>query len=44
MLLKRFVSEGLAHFSCRIGSGGQAAVVDPRRDIGAYLDAAAENS
>lgn len=43
MLFQRFISEGLAHFSYIIGSGGQAAVIDPRRDTGIYLDSAAEN-
>jgi hydroxyacylglutathione hydrolase len=43
MLFERFVSEGLAHFSYLIGSGGEAAVIDPRRDCAAYLDRAAEN-
>ena len=43
MLFERFVAEGLAQFSYLIGSGGQAAVIDPRRDCGAYLDSAAAN-
>lgn len=42
MLFERFISEGLAHISWLIGSGGQAAVIDPRRDCEIYLDAAAE--
>ncbi|MCK9632262.1 MAG: MBL fold metallo-hydrolase [Methanoregula sp.] len=43
MLFERFVSEGLAHFSYIIGSGGEAAVIDPRRDCAVYPDRAAEN-
>jgi hydroxyacylglutathione hydrolase len=42
MLFERFVSEGLSHFSYLIGSGGEAAVIDPRRDCTGYLDCAAE--
>jgi hydroxyacylglutathione hydrolase len=42
MIFKRIKSEGLAHNSYFIGSGGQAAVIDPRRDIQLYLDLALE--
>lgn len=42
MLFRRFESEGLAHYSYIIGDGTGAAVIDPRRDIGDYLAAAAE--
>jgi hydroxyacylglutathione hydrolase len=42
MIFKRIKSEGLAHNSYFIGSGGQAAVIDPRRDIQVYLDSALE--
>jgi hydroxyacylglutathione hydrolase len=42
MIFKRIKSEGLAHNSYFIGSGNQAAVIDPRRDIGIYLDTALE--
>ncbi len=43
MILKRYFVEGLAHASYLIGSKGEAAVVDPKRDVGDYLaDAAAE--
>jgi len=31
-------SEGLAHLSYILGQGLEAVVIDPRRDIGAYLD------
>lgn len=40
MILEKFVAEGLAHNSYLIGSGQQAAVIDPRRDCEAYLAAA----
>jgi len=42
MLFKRIKSEGLAHNSYILGSGGLAAVIDPRRDIQIYLDTALE--
>ena len=37
MLFEKLVAEGLAHNSYFIGSGGEAAVIDPRRDCDAYL-------
>ena len=40
MLFLRVTSEGLAHISYFIGSGSEAAVIDPRRDIDVYLDIA----
>jgi hydroxyacylglutathione hydrolase len=40
MFLKKIVSEGLAHNSYFIGSGTAAAVIDPRRDVGVYLEEA----
>ncbi len=43
MLLKKIVSEGLAHNSYIIGSGGIAAVIDPRRDIDKYIEIEKEN-
>jgi hydroxyacylglutathione hydrolase len=43
MFFLRIKSEGLAHNSYFIGSGREAAVIDPRRDISVYLDAAREN-
>jgi hydroxyacylglutathione hydrolase len=43
MLFERIVSEGLAHNSYLIGSGGIAAVIDPRRDCDAYLEIATRN-
>jgi hydroxyacylglutathione hydrolase len=43
MIFLRVKSEGLAHLSYFIGSGGEALVVDPRRDVGVYVDAARQN-
>ena len=40
MYFKRVRSEGLAHLSYFLESEGQAAVIDPRRDVGEYLDLA----
>ena len=42
MLLRQFVIDGLGHLSTLIAdeSAGVAAVVDPRRDVDVYLDAA----
>ena len=37
MWFERIVAEGLSHNSYMIGSGGKAAVIDPRRDCGVYL-------
>jgi hydroxyacylglutathione hydrolase len=36
MFLKRIESKGIAHFSYLIGSGKEAAVIDPRRDCRIY--------
>jgi hydroxyacylglutathione hydrolase len=43
MLLRQFVIEGLGHLSTLVADDerGLAVVVDPRRDVDAYLDAAA---
>ncbi len=43
MFLKRYFIEGLAHASYLIGSGGEAAVIDPKRDVDDYLTDAAAN-
>ena len=43
MLFERIVSEGISHISYLIGSGGQAAVIDPRRDCEIYLEIARKN-
>ena len=40
MLFERIVSEGIAHNSYLVGSGGKAAVIDPRRDCDIYLEIA----
>jgi hydroxyacylglutathione hydrolase len=37
MLFERIISEGISHNSYLIGSGGRAAVIDPRRDGDIYL-------
>lgn len=41
MIIKQYLSKGLAHFSYMIADGGQAIVIDPRRDIDCYLQDAA---
>jgi len=41
MFEKRFYVEGLAHASYLIGAGGEAAVIDPKRDVDDYIDTAA---
>ncbi len=43
MLFLRIKSEGLSHISYFIGSGSEAAVIDPRRDIDVYLNIAHEH-
>ncbi len=43
MIFLRVKSDGLAHLSYFIGSGDEAVVVDPRRDVDIYLDAARQN-
>ena len=40
MYLKRFFIEGLAHASYLFGDEGEAAVVDPKRDVDDYIAAA----
>ncbi|MEO5718261.1 MAG: MBL fold metallo-hydrolase [Chthoniobacterales bacterium] len=40
MYLERFFVEGLAHASYLFGADGEAAVVDPKRDVDDYLAAA----
>ena len=37
MHLKRYFIEGLAHASYLIGTDGEAAVVDPKRDVDDYI-------
>jgi hydroxyacylglutathione hydrolase len=43
MTFLRIKSVGLAHLSYFIGSGGEALVIDPRRDVDVYVDAARQN-
>src|SRR3954464_6005293 len=43
MYFKQFYLECLAHASYMIGSGGEAVVVDPRRDVEEYLHEAERN-
>ncbi|MDZ7668642.1 MAG: hypothetical protein U5Q16_04200 [Gammaproteobacteria bacterium] len=43
MFLHKVKTEGLAHLSYVLGSAGEAAVFDPRRDFDIYLEIAAEN-
>ncbi|MFO7917989.1 MAG: MBL fold metallo-hydrolase, partial [Anaerolineae bacterium] len=38
MLFERIESKGLAHYSYLIGNGGQAVVIDPRRDCDIYVE------
>jgi len=40
MFFRRLVSDGLAHYSYLLGDGGEAIVVDPRRDVAAYIEVA----
>jgi hydroxyacylglutathione hydrolase len=40
VLFERFESAGLAHYSYLIGDGTEAVVIDPRRDVEAYVDRA----
>ena len=40
MFERRFFVEGLAHASYLIGDSGQAAVIDPKRDVDDYLETA----
>src|SRR5436305_2680805 len=42
MFFKQFYLGCLAHASYLIGSDGEAAVVDPRRDVDTYIDEAKE--
>ena len=42
MIFKRIKSEGLAHMSYFIASESEALVIDPRRDIGKYVELAYE--
>ncbi len=44
MIFEKFVSAGLAHNSYLAGSEGEAAVIDPRRDVEIYLELAARSN
>ena len=41
MFIQQFLVPGLAHSSYLLGGAATCAVIDPRRDVGIYLDAAA---
>lgn len=43
MFIKKIKSDGLAHLSYLIGSNGDAAVIDPRRDCDVYVEIATRN-
>jgi hydroxyacylglutathione hydrolase len=43
MIFERIKSAGIAHISYLIGSGSEAAVIDPRRDCQIYVDSSREN-
>jgi glyoxylase-like metal-dependent hydrolase (beta-lactamase superfamily II) len=40
MFIEKVKTEGLAHLSYVLGSEGEAAVIDPRRDCGVYIEIA----
>lgn len=42
MKLRRFETPGIAHYAYLLADGGVAALVDPRRDVDEYLNAARE--
>jgi hydroxyacylglutathione hydrolase len=44
MKLQRFEVPGLSHYSYLIACGGQAAIVDPKRDVDTYVDYAGANN
>lgn len=44
MFIEKIKSEGLAHLSYVVGAGGQAAVIDPRRDCDIYVETATARS
>jgi hydroxyacylglutathione hydrolase len=43
MFIEKIKSDGLAHLSYLVGSNGDAAVIDPRRDCGVYVEVATRN-
>ncbi|MFA7060778.1 MAG: MBL fold metallo-hydrolase [Pedobacter sp.] len=42
MFIQQFFVTGLAHSSYLLGGAETCAIIDPRRDVGIYLDAAAD--
>lgn len=44
MFLHKIKSDGLSHLSYMIGSNGEAALIDPRRDIDAYMELARQEN
>src|SRR3546814_2606588 len=44
MFVEKIKTEGLAQLSYLVGAGGQAAVIDPRRDCAIYIEMATEKS
>ena len=40
MFMETIYTPGVAHLSYILGDGGRAAVIDPRRDVGVYLQSA----
>lgn len=40
MELRRFETPGISHYAYLLVDGGEAAIIDPRRDVEEYLDAA----
>lgn len=42
MKLRRFETPAISHFAYLLADGGEAAVIDPRRDVDEYLEAARE--
>ncbi|MGE5708463.1 MAG: MBL fold metallo-hydrolase, partial [Bacteroidota bacterium] len=43
MNIQRITTEGLSHHSYFVSDGGEALVIDPRRDVDLYLELAARN-
>jgi hydroxyacylglutathione hydrolase len=43
MIFKKFTTPGIAHVAYLIGDEGEAALVDPRRDVDEYAAFACEN-
>lgn len=44
MFIQKVKTPGLAHLSYIVGSNGEAAVIDPRRDIDEYVEIAKQNN